>query len=303
MQWIRESQPDTGQQALFNRALTITLLGNATLAVGKSLAAYFSGGTSLYADAANSVSDVLYSVVLVLGMHLSRRPPDCSHPQGHSRFEPLVGLMVALAMGGAGTMAAKTAVERYLQGGVALEAGLPTAVLGGSIAVKVGMYWAILRLSRRLHSPALRAAALDDLSDVLTSSAAIFGTLGAAYWHPLVDPVVGFFIALGILYAAFDIAKENINYLTGAGASLEMREQIAALAAEVDGVLRVHQVIAEYAGPRLIVDMHINVDGALSLLKAHAIADQVQKRVESLPEVDRVYVHVEPCEKPVNEWG
>lgn len=296
MQWIRESQPDAGQQALFNRALTITLVGNLVLASGKSLAAYFSGGTSLYADAANSVSDVLYSVVLVLGMRLSRRPPDCSHPQGHSRFEPLVGLLVALAMGSAGAMAAKTALERYLQGGQALEAGLPTAVLSGSILIKVGMYWLLLRFSRRLHSPALRATALDDLSDVFTSGAAIGGTLGAAYWHPLIDPIVGFLIALGILYAAFDIAKENINYLTGGGAPLELRQQIVELASAVEGVRRVHQVIAEYAGPRLVVDMHINVDGEISLRQAHAIADEVQTQVTALPEVDRAYIHVEPDE-------
>jgi divalent metal cation (Fe/Co/Zn/Cd) transporter len=69
------------------------------------------------------------------------------------------------------------------------------------------------------------------------------------------------------------------------------------MAAEVPGVKAVHQVILEYVGPQLVADLHINVDGYLPLREAHDISDQVQARLETHPDVDRAYVHVEPLEE------
>jgi cation diffusion facilitator family transporter len=205
--------------------------------------------------------------------------------------------MVALAMGFAGFEAARTSVERFIGGGLAVEPGLPTLVLLFSAAAKVGMYFAIRRIAETLTSPTLNAAARDNLSDVLTSAAAFIGALGSAFVHPLLDPIAGFLVALWIFRAAYEVGQENMDYLTGAGADLELRQTLAEAAAEVPGVQRVHQVITEYAGPQLVADLHINVDGNLTLYEAHAISDEVQERLEALPDVDRTYIHVEPCEE------
>lgn len=297
MQWIREASPDPQRRRLYRRAMWITLGGNLWLTLSKGVVAYLSGSAALYADAANSTADLLYSVLMVLGLWVAQRPPDASHPQGHSRFEPLVGLMVGLAMGFAGFEAARTSVERFVAGGLAVEPGLPTLVLLASAAVKVGMFLVIRRLAQRLTSPTLNAAARDNLTDVLTSAAALVGTLGSAYVHPLLDPVAGFLVALWIFRAAYEVGQENLAYLTGAGADLELRRALAETASNVSGVQRVHQIITEYAGPRLVADLHINVDGNLTLYEAHAISDAVQAKLEALPDVDRAYVHMEPCEK------
>ena len=101
--------------------------------------------------------------------------PDLSHPQGHSRFEPLVGLIVTLSMGVAGYEAARTALERFLAGGMAVDIGLPTLVLLASSAIKAGMFFYIRRLAHQLDSPTLNTAAKDNLSDVLTSAACFPG--------------------------------------------------------------------------------------------------------------------------------
>jgi cation diffusion facilitator family transporter len=275
----------------------ITTGGNLLLVISKGIVAYLSRSAAIYADAANSAADLLYSILMVLGLWVAQQPPDASHPQGHSRFEPLVGLMVALAMGFAGFEAARTSVERFIGGGLAVEPGLPTLVLLFSAAAKVGMYFAIRRIAETLTSPTLNAAARDNLSDVLTSAAAFIGALGSAFVHPLLDPIAGFLVALWIFRAAYEVGQENMDYLTGAGADLELRQTLAEAAAEVPGVQRVHQVITEYAGPQLVADLHINVDGNLTLYEAHAISDEVQERLEALPDVDRTYIHVEPCEE------
>ncbi|MCD6345148.1 MAG: cation transporter [Anaerolineae bacterium] len=294
MQWIRDYTPQPGRRRLYRQAMTITLLGNLILAVGKGIAAYLSGSVALYADAANSTSDALYSLLMVLGLWVAQQPPDLSHPQGHSRFEPLVGLMVSLAMAFAGYEAAQAAVGRFLSGGLAVEPGLPTLVLLASAALKAVMYLAIRRIAQSLVSPALNVTARDNLSDIFTSLAALAGAWGSTLIHPLADPIAGFLVALWIFRAAFEGGRENLNYLTGGGASPEVREEIARVASSVPGVERVHQVITEYVGPQMLVDLHINVDGTLSLFAAHHIADQVREALEALPEVDRTHVHVEP---------
>ena len=296
MQVVRDAQPDEARWRQLRRALWITIAGNLLLAIGKGVVAQLSGSVALYADAANSASDVAYSLLMALGLWLSMRPPDLSHPQGHSRFEPLAGLVVASAMTLAGYEAGRAAVLRLMEGGTAVAAGWPTAALLVSAAVKAAMYISISRTASRTGSSTLGAAAKDNLADVLTSAAAFLGTLGSQFIHPLADPIAGLLVAIWIFRSALGVWRENLRYLSGGGASTELQLEIASTARAVEGVLRVHQVITEHVGPDLIADLHINVDGALSLTEAHTISDEVRERVESLDGIDRAYVHLEPCE-------
>jgi cation diffusion facilitator family transporter len=294
MRWVREYIPHPDQSKLYRQALWITVVGNVVLASSKGIVAYLTGSVAIYADAANSISDVVYSFMMVLGLWMAQRPPDLSHPQGHSRFEPLVGLLVTFSMAFAGYEAARASLDRFLIGGRAVELGLPTLVLLFSAVVKAGMFVVIRRIARQLRSPTLNTTAQDNLSDVLTSTAAFIGVFGSDFIHPLLDPIAGFAVAAWIFRAVFRAGKENLGFLTGAGADEEMREKIVATAQSVPGVLRVHHTMTEYVGPKLVLDLHINVDGNTPLNKVHEISDEVINKLQSLPGVDRAYVHVEP---------
>jgi cation diffusion facilitator family transporter len=294
MQWVRDYQPQPGRDRLYRTALIITLGGNIFLAVGKAIVAYLSGSVALFADAANSTSDVFYSILMAIGLWVAQRPPDLSHPQGHSRFEPLVGMLVTFSMAFAGYEAARASIDRFITGAHAVEPGLPTLILLFSAALKAGMFVAIRRIASMVSSPALNTTAQDNLSDVLTSIAAFLGVLGSRFIHPVLDPIGGLLVAAWIFRVVYNTGRENMNYLTGAGASEELRHQIVSVAESVPGVLRVHHTMTEYVGPRLVVDLHINVDGNMPLVQVHAICDEVIERLESLGEVDRAYVHIEP---------
>ena len=294
MRWIRDYIPQPNIERQYRQALIVTVTGNVLLAVSKGIVAYLSGSVALYADAANSVSDVIYSFLMVFGLWMAQRPPDMSHPQGHSRFDPLVGMMVTFSMAFAGYEAARMAIGRFLEGGMAVEPGLPSLVLLASAVVKAGMFLYIRRCAKRLDSPTLATSARDNLSDVLTSIAAFAGALGSSLIHPLTDPLAGGVVALWIFRSAFQAARENLGFLTGAGASEDLRQQLVDTAENVPGVQRVHHTMTEYVGPRLVVDLHINVDGKMTLDQTHKIADMVISRLEDLPAVDRAYVHIEP---------
>lgn len=294
MRWIRYYQPDHQVSRLFRQALLITLIGNVLLAAIKIPVAIISGSAAIYSDAVNSASDVLYSLVLILGLWISQKPPDISHPQGHSRFEPLAALFVTIFMSVAGVEALRSSIRRTLQGGAVITLDITLVALLAGILIKAGMYIWVHAISYRTESPGLDAAARDNLSDVLTTLAALLGIIGSNYVHPLFDPLAGVLVALWIFRAVYDLARENFGYLTGAGADGEMREEMLAAVRNIPGVEDVHYLITEYIGPKLVVDMHINVDGEITLNEAHEICDQATASLEALPKVDRAYVHVEP---------
>lgn len=295
MQWLREYSPQPDQNRSYRVAMGITIGGNLLLTLGKGITAWLSGSAAVYSDAANSASDVVYSLLMMVGLWVALKPPDLSHQQGHSRFEPLVGLVVTLSMAFAGFEAARNAIQRYSAGDLtSIVLGLPGYVLLASAVIKGGMFYSISRISRKLNSPALSTTARDNLSDVLTSIAAFVGVLGSNFIHPLADPIAGIVVAVWIFRQAFLAGKENLGFLTGKSASEQELKDFISAAESVPGVLRVHHIMTEYVGPRLMVDLHINVDGKKSLNEVHEISDQVIQKLESLPGVDRAYVHIEP---------
>jgi cation diffusion facilitator family transporter len=295
IQRVRRSITNPERQRLYRQAIAIAIIGNVILAVSKGLAAWSSGSSAVLSDAANSLADVLYSLLMGIGLYLAQQPADRTHPQGHSRFEPLVSVLIAGAMGLAGFSALRQGAIRFLGGAQAVQSTWAAMVLIASALIKVGMYFLVRRLGAQSQSPAIQASAKDNLSDVLTSAAALLGVWGSRLLHPLFDPAAGVLVALWIFRNTWEILYENLGYLTGRGAPPELTEQIVAQASTVAGVLDVHQVIADHVGPELRVDMHIDVDGELSLNRAHAIADQVQSEVEELSAVDLAFVHVEPA--------
>lgn len=297
MQWIRDHNPNPEKANAYRTALIITLAGNILLAIGKGIVSYFSGSAALYADTANSVADVIYSIAMVIGLWFAMQPPDLSHPQGHQRFEPLIGLVVSASMGIAGYEALRTSVGRFIAGGETIALDLPTVILLVSAGIKAAMFFVIRKLAETTDSPTLRASAKDNLSDVLTSIAAFIGILGSNFLHPVADPAAGLLVSLWIFKAAFDAGKENLAFLTGAGADDDLRQKIIDTAKDVPGVQQVHHMMSDYVGPKLMVDMHINLPGKASLDEVHGVSDRVIEALENLPEVDRAYVHVEPFEQ------
>ncbi len=296
LQHVRPESPDHLRRRLYRQAILIALGGNALLAATKGAVAWFSGSSAVLSDAANSLSDTLYSLLMAGGLYLAHQPPDESHPQGHSRFEPLVSLLIVAMMLVAGVSVAREGIQRFFAGAPVIEPGWPLAALLGSAGLKVVMYVLVKRNAEEVHSPAIHASARDNLADVMSSTAALLGVLGARFIHPLLDPAAGVVVALWIFRTTWEILSENLGYLTGRGASSETTERIIEAATSVPEVLGVHQVIADHVGPQLRVDMHIDVDGEMSLQEAHAIADAVQARVEALNRVDLAFVHLEPAE-------
>lgn len=293
MKYYADHASHQGHNRELYQALIITLVGNAVLAAGKSLAAGLTDSTALTADAYNSLSDLLYSVMLVIGLLIALRPADLSHPQGHRRFEPLVGLVISFSMAWAGYQAVSEAVQKISSGPTPFTFGLPALVLIASALMKVVMYVLINRIARQVNSPTLKTAATDNLLDVITSITAIVGILLSRI-APLADPIAGILVSIWIFRAAYNALKENLDFLTGAGATEEQRTDFQEIIASVPGVLNVHQIFSEHVGTKLLLDVHINVDGNTPLVDVHRIESEIEARLMEVPDVERAYIHIEP---------
>jgi cation diffusion facilitator family transporter len=289
------------RRTAIRRVGAIVLVANVLLAVAKALVWETTGSLAVGSEAVNSGADAVYSLVVVAGLYLTTQPPDFEHPHGHERIEPFVSLVVALGVFAAGAAVLWQSTTAVIDGDFRVGAG-PTAaaVLVASAAVKYLLYRYCRRVGEAENSPALVATALDNRADILTAAAALAGVLGAAAGVPVLDPIAGSVVAVGILYTGVEIVRDNVSYLVGEAPPEALRVEILRRALEHPDVEGAHDVVAHYVGPEIDVSLHVEVEGNMTLLEAHEIETAVATRIRKLAEVDDVYVHVDP--KELGEW-
>jgi len=278
----------------------VVLAANLALVALKGAAWWTTGSLAVGSEAANSLGDAAYSVVVLAGLYLTTQPPDLEHPHGHERIEPFVSLLVAVGVIAAGASVLWSAVQSVLAGPAPGGSPVAMAVLLVGAAAKYGLYRYVLRAGETHHSPALVAAALDNRIDVLTALAAFGGVLGAALGAPVLDPLAAGLVSLGIFYTGYEIVRDNVTYLVGAAPPDDLRQEILRRALAHPEVEGAHDVVAHYVGPEIDVSIHVEVEGDRTLREAHDIESDVVAAIRDVPEVDDVFVHVDP--KELGEW-
>jgi cation diffusion facilitator family transporter len=283
------------------RRVGLLVLGvNACLALATGGVYLTTGSIAVGSVAVNSLSDAIYSLVVVGGLYLTTQPPDVTHPHGHERIEPFVALFVALSIFAAGVAVLWSAVQSVLTGTVDIAGLQAMGVLIGAAFVKYLLYRYCLRMSETYHSPVIEATALDNRVDVFTAGAALVGVVGANLGIRLLDPLAGAVVSIGILYTGVDIVRDNFGYLVGMAPPSDLREEILDRALSHPEVEGVHDVVPHYVGPEVDVSLHIELEGDRTLIEAHAIETSVVESIQDIPEVDDVFVHLDP--KELGEW-
>ncbi|MFC6824424.1 cation diffusion facilitator family transporter [Halopelagius fulvigenes] len=286
---------------VIRRVGLVVLAVNLALVLAKGAVWWATGSLAVGSEAVNSLADAAYSVIVVAGLYLTTQPPDFEHPHGHERIEPFVALFVALGVFAAGAGVLWNATTTVLNGTYGRSAGLAgIAVLLVTAAVKYALYRYCLSVGEDRRSPAIVATAKDNRNDILTAVAALAGVVGAGVGLPVLDPVAAGVVSLGILYTGYEIVRDNLNYLVGAAPPEELRAEILGRALSHSEVRGAHDVVAHYVGPEIDVSLHIEVEGDMTLFEAHDIESEVVSSIREMPDVDDVFVHVDP--KELGEW-
>ena len=266
------------------------------LALIKGMAGILGHSRALLSDGLHSFSDVLTSVVVLIGLHIAKRPPDKTHPYGHGKAESIAAKTVAiiLILIGAhfGIDNIRTIFTRTL-----VTPGMVTlwiALL--AIITQESLFQYKFRLGKKIGSSAVIADAWHHRGDVFASLAAIIGIGGARLlgWRWL-DPLAGVVVCILIMIVGIKIFLTTTGELMDATIDRAMREKIEKEALRVEGVKRISDLRARRSGLDIFVDLKIEVDSRLTVEEGHAIAAQVKKRILGEAEqVANVLVHVNP---------
>jgi cation diffusion facilitator family transporter len=271
---------------------------NLVLAVIKITAGIIGNAYALVADGIESTIDVISSLIVWSGLRISTRPPDTSHPYGHGKAESIAAVVVALMLLGAGILIAVQSVREILTPHHA-PAWYTLVVLVGVVVLKEGMFRYVHQAGEELNSGALRGDAWHHRSDAITSAAAFVGISialigGPGYeeaddWAALAACVVILFNATRLLIPAF-------NEVMDASVPVAIETRLRELAETVAGVDTVEKCRVRKSGTGLLMDIHIQVDGSMTVREGHEIAHRAKDRILAgdLGVVD-VLVHIEPA--------
>ncbi len=282
------------------RATRIGIAVNFALAAFKLGAGLAGDSQAVVADGIEALLDVFTAALVYAGARLWNRPADEGHPHGHGRIETLfavgIGLSLVFAAVAIGWQAVSTLREPHGEppGWIAAVAAF------ASIVGKEVLYRWTLGIGRAVRSLALIAAAWHYRSDALSSVPVLLAVIGAILFPDwtLLDHLGALVVSVFILHAAFRITWPRLKELIDAGAPPEVRNTICRLAVATPGVLQVHGVRTRSIGSALQVDLHLVVEGSLSIREGHAIAQEVEERlVRDIAEVVDVTVHLEPPEE------
>ena len=269
------------------------------LSATKFAAGYFGRSQALIADAVHSLTDTATDLAVIAGSHYWSRPPDDSHPYGHRRLETLVSVFIGIMLAAAGVGIGWDAIlnlhrkESPSPGWIALMAALI------SIVTKEFLYRWTANVGKRIKSTALAANAWHHRTDAI-SSLPVLLAVGGALLFPLwsfLDLVGAVVVSIFIMHAAFKIIWPGISELIDAGVPLHIQHKIQNTANAIRGVIEIHKVRTRYISNSILVDLHIVVDGSISVREGHAIADEVENRIiNGVPNVLGVVIHIDPHE-------
>ena len=282
----------------------VGLLCNLVLAAAKAAAGIFGHSQAVLADALHSLTDSVTDIAVILGVRYWTAPADEDHPHGHGRIETLVTVVIGLAIGGVAVGMGTHAIRGLRDGPDTTPTGIALVVALVSIVGKEVLYRWTARVGREVRSPALEANAWHHRSDAISSipvALAVAVTLVDPEWA-VVDRVGAVVVCLLILQASWRILRPSIDQLIDAGAPATDRRRIEELALQVDGVEAAHAVRTRYVGADLAVDLHVEVDGGLSVSEGHTIAIALRRKlIEEGPNVTDALVQIEPHRLPTQE--
>ena len=264
------------------------------LIAGKLTAWMMTGSLSVMASLVDSLMDLAASVINLVAVRWSLQPADEEHRYGHGKAESLAGLAQASFIAGSAFFLVVHAVERLRSPSPIHEAqaGVVMMVIALTITLALVVYQHYV--IKRTNSTAIRADALHYATDILTNLGTIAALILAGYGWPMLDPIIAILIACYIFYSACKIGYEAGQMLMDRELPAEIREQIRQIAQSPPQVKGVHDLRTRQSGQTMMIQLHLELEDQVPLIRAHGIAKAVEKEIlRSWPEAD-VIIHQDP---------
>ena len=282
----------------------VTFIGFAVnlLLAGIKLAAGILGRSgAMVADAVHSFSDMATDVVVIAFAKISAKPKDEGHDYGHGKYETLATIIISLALAAVGTgilVNSIGAIRVVVDGGLLPRPGTVALLAAAvSIVVKEILYRYTVREGRRVSSPSMIANAWHHRSDALSSLGTLAG-IGCAYflgdkWR-IADPIAALVVAVFIFKIAFDLIRTGLDELLERSLPEDVEEEILRVVAANPEVREPHNLRTRRIGASIAVEVHVRVDGAMSVCRSHELTEDIERRLRArFGEGTMIAIHVE----------
>ena len=278
----------------------ISIIGNVFLFIFKFIAGIIGKSNAMISDSIHSLSDVLSTIVVMIGLKLASKKEDVSHPYGHERIECVASFILAIFLFitglGIGWMGIKTIFfENYSEIKTPTLIALIAAII--SIITKEAMYWYTRSVAKKIKSDALMADAWHHRSDALSSIGSLIGIGGAMMGFKLLDSIASIIICFCIIKVSYDIFMDSVDKMVDKACNSDFINKICDLVLSTNGVLNIDLIKTRLFGNKIYIDLEIAANQDLTLKEAHEIAQEVHDNIENnYEDVKHCMVHVNPKE-------
>lgn len=275
-------------------ASMVGVISNIILSVVKIIIGIISGSVSVLADGVNNVFDVMSAVVTIIGVKLSKRPPDKEHPYGHGRIEYLAAMIICIFVFAVGVQFLFASFKRLKNDTIDSYSNLAFVLILVSIAVKVYLYNFYRTIGHKINSTPLLATGTDALGDVLVTSVVMVNIISNKFFGFHVDGVAGIIVSIFIIYSAYSLIKDTITDIIGASPDEDMIKELKKKINSYDHVVDSHDYRIVSFGPEdkfAIVD--VELPHHMDIYTAHSIVSEIEREVGDEMNL-RLIIHIEP---------
>ncbi len=283
------------------QGIKTTIIGIVTsivLAAIKGIAGVMGNSYALIADAIESTSDVFTSIIVLTGLKIASKPADETHPYGHGKAEPFAGLVVAAALFLAAIIIIIQSVHEIITPHHA-PAPFTLIVLVAVVIIKETLFRFVIKVGKSVNSVALKNDAWHHRSDAITSGAAFIGitiALIGGKGYEQADDYAALCASAIIIYNAYRLFKPALFEIMDTAPSPDVIQKVINASLQVDGVIAIDKCFARKMGFQYYIDMHVIVDGNISVHTGHEISHKVKdKLLDSFQNISDVLIHIEPA--------
>ncbi|MGN1399703.1 MAG: cation diffusion facilitator family transporter [Erysipelotrichaceae bacterium] len=274
----------------------VGIICNIVLFCSKFLIGTIANSVAIISDAFNNLTDCLSCIITMFGYNLASKPADKEHPFGHGRMEYFTSLIIAVFIIIVGLEFFKTSLSRIISREEINVSGFTITVLVLSILLKFWMFLFNKKMSVIFNNQTMLATSYDSLSDVMTTSITLVGSIISLFTDFPIDGIVGLIVSGLIIKTAISIIKDTLDELLGKPADKETTEELLSIVLAHPGILGVHDLIIHNYGPNnMLASLHAEVDAKQNILQAHDTIDNIEKEIFEKMKITTT-IHLDPIE-------
>lgn len=272
-----------------------TIILNILLSGMKLIAGILGQSSAMIADGIHTVSDVVTTLIVLLGLSIANKDADHDHPYGHEKFESALAKLVSMILFLTGVYLGYEGLKSLISGNYTQPGWIALIAAAISIVVKELMYWYTITTARKIQSVGMEADAWHHRSDAFTSIGTFIGILGAKLGLAFFDPLAAIVVSLFIMKVGVDLYLKSMNELVDKAADQKTIDDIKSTTLSVEGVENINDLKTRIFGNKVYVDLSIAVDKDISVEEGHLISENVHQAIESnVADIKDCMVHIEP---------